>query len=162
MTNAHHHPDLTDDHVLFRMLTLAVSTEHSTGLHDDHDVPPDALALANLAPQLAAIDGELAELVFDSNAEDTLVLRDARGNGRSLTYASGSVNLDLDVHADGRTIIGIVEPARWSTAIVETPTGSHEVRVDEFGRFRFVGAEHLVRFRLAGEAGRLLTPWLRR
>jgi hypothetical protein len=177
MTRTPQSRNLADDDTLFRLLTVAVtpapgnSAPANSSLAETADaesfaaefaIPADALELAAMAPQLAALDGELAELVFDSYAADTLVLRDGGGSGRSLTYASGSVNLDLDVHADGKTIVGVVEPARWNQAVVETPTGAYEVRIDEHGRFRFVGSAHLVRFKIAGEAGRLLTPWLRR
>ena len=71
--------DFTDDQRLLSLLSRA--------LRDD-DMPNDVLAVARMAPELSAVDGQLAELIYDSLADDATVMRDSSGQGRLLSFST--------------------------------------------------------------------------
>ena len=153
--------DFSDDQRLLSMLSRA--------LRDD-EMPDDVMAAARMAPELSAVDGELAELVYDSLADEATVMRDGSGQGRSLSFSTPTTNtarsttLDVDLLSDGRTVIGQVSPDEAADrAIVDTTTGSYELALDEHGRFHFENAHSLIRVRLCQGTDMVLmtTPWLR-
>lgn len=153
--------DFTDDQQLLSLLSRA--------LRDD-DMPNDVLAVARMAPELSAVDGQLAELIYDSLADDATVMRDSSGQGRLLSFSTRSTTanppttLDVDLLPDGRTVIGQVSPdAAADRVIVDTTMGSHEFHLDEHGRFQCETADSFFRIRLCQgpDLVSMTTPWLR-
>jgi hypothetical protein len=99
-------------------------------------VPPELLDAAAEAFAWRDIDAELAELVFDSLADATLV-RGAPGQ-RMISFASGELSLDVQVTATGdvRTVMGQIAPPQPGLVDIRRPDGTVTVEVDELGRFR--------------------------
>ena len=130
------------------------------GLGAVEAVPPDALAAAYGAVGLATVEAELAALVYDSRAPDLVLTRSEEAQARIVTFANDHLALDLELLADGRTIVGELQPAE--PAVVELETVGHggvAVTADAFGRFRFVSDATSLRIRVVG---RLVTPWITR
>ncbi len=153
--------DFTNDQRLLSLLSRALR---------DEEMPEDVLAVARMAPELSAVDGELAVLVYDSLADDATVMRDSTGQGRSLSFSTRSTSttppttLDVDLLPDGRTVIGQVSPdAAADRAIVDTTIGSHEIHLDEHGRFHCKTTDSFFRIRLCqgSDLVSMTTPWLR-
>ena len=153
--------DFADDQRLLSILAKALRQD---------EMPDDVLSVARMAPELSAVDGELAELVYDSLADDVTVMRDSAGQGRSLSFTTRSTTstppttLDVDLLPDGCTVIGQVSPdAAADRAIVDTTIGSHEIHLDEHGRFHCETADSFFRIRLCQgpDLVSMTTPWLR-
>ena len=129
---------------------------------DDMDpVPADALAAARAA-NLLRLDGELAELVFDSLLDDRAVgVRDATaGDVRSLTFTAGGRTIEVDLtDAD---VVGRITPAEAVELELVQPSGRTPIAVDELGRFRVGLAPGPVRLQLSGGAAPAATPWITR
>ncbi len=139
-----HTHDSDDD--LLRLLRAA--------LEEADPVPPEVLAMAKAAPDLAGLDAELAELVHDS--DEALVGVRGSGSARQLDFASEAV--DLVVVLSGAELTGQLVPA--SAVAVELVRAGTVVRTatcDDLGRFRI---EDLPAgpLRLRVPAVRLLTP----
>ncbi len=129
-------------------------------------VPDDALQVAYAAIGMSSLSDELATLVFDSAADGDLVLmRSSAQEYRQLTYEQAGLSLDLELHDDGVTIVGLIdagdtEPSGHMVIEVEGHDGpTASVPVDDHGRFRVVGPPGEVRLRIPG---RLVTPWITR
>lgn len=129
-------------------------------------VPVDALDVAYAAIGMATLSDELATLVFDSAADgDLILMRSSALEHRQLTFEHAGLSLDLELHDDGVTIVGLIDPGDTGPSghvVVEVeghdgPTVS--VPVDGHGRFRVVGPPGEVRLRIPG---RLVTPWITR
>ncbi|HKE72995.1 MAG TPA: hypothetical protein VKB57_05245 [Acidimicrobiales bacterium] len=129
---------------------------------DDMDpVPDDAVAAAHAA-NLLRLDGELAELVFDSLLDDRAVgVRDAATDVRSLTFSAGGRSLEIDLtDAD---VVGRVTPAEGVELELVQPSGRTPVPVDELGRFRAGLAPGPLRLQVSAVgAGLAATPWITR
>ncbi len=123
--------------------------------------PDDAVSAAYAAIEMQSINDELAALVFDSLHDDELVAtRAAEAEVRLLSFVNDHMTLDLELHADGRTIIGQLAPPTSDSVEIETDGGERRtVEADAFGRFRVTVDGGSIRFRVVG---RLVTPWITR
>jgi hypothetical protein len=124
-------------------------------------LPAEARALAYDASQMAALDRELAELVYDSrHTADLTLMRGSEGQTRLLSFANDHLTLDVSLLPDGVSLIGEIVPVDTAELELETTNGSRTtVPVDEFGRFRATAGPGPIRMRVVG---RLLTPWITR
>jgi hypothetical protein len=149
--NARH--DLHDDDELVGLLGAALAHYEV--------VPDDALAAAYAAVDLDSLHEELADLVFDSADESALAaMRAVDVETRLLSFVNDHLTLDVELHADGLTIVGQLTPAGDQSLDVERFDGSSvPAEVDEFGRFRVNVPHGPIRLRVVG---RLVTPWITR
>ena len=130
------------------------------GLAAVEPVPAAALSAAYGAIGLVTVDAELAALVYDSLGPELVLTRSDEAQARIVTFANDHLTVDLELLADGRTIVGELQPAEAATVELET-VGQERVSVaaDEFGRFRLVSDATSLRIRVIG---RLVTPWITR
>lgn len=147
-------PELSDDDLL-RLLA---------GVLDDHEpIPEAALAAAYSAADMDLLAEELAALVFDSagsSAGELVAVRGTEVETRLLSFVNDHVAIDLELHADGTTVVGQIMPATEEPLQVETEGGEAiEVVADEFGRFRFTSTGGPMRLRVVGV---VVTPWITR
>ncbi len=128
-------------------------------------VPPAWRDAALAAVGWLALDGEPAELVYDSISCRERPLDGVRLTEvamRELRYARGAeaVDLELDVGADKLRALGALVPARPAEVTVTWPEGSRVVVADERGLFHL---DELPRrplcFLLAGEDP-IKTGWI--
>jgi hypothetical protein len=124
-------------------------------------VPDDALDAAYAAFHMGDLDQQLAALVFDSlESAGAPALRAAGTDVRLLSFANDHMTLDVELHADGRTLVGQLTPAVDTGAAVEIDNGSEvPLELDQFGRFRVSIDDGQIRFRIPGH---LVTPWITR
>lgn len=138
-------------------------TERLTAMLDTVEpVPADALDAAYAAFQVGDLDQQLAALVFDSlETAGAPALRAAGTDVRLLSFANDHMTLDIELHADGRTLVGQLSPAITDgAAVVELDDGSEvALELDRFGRFRVTIDDGAIRFRIPGQ---LVTPWITR
>jgi hypothetical protein len=107
------------------------------------------------------VDQQLAALVFDSlESSGAPALRAAGTDVRLLSFANDHMTLDVELHADGRTLVGQLTPAVVTEAVVEFDNGTEiALELDRFGRFRVSIDAGVIRFRIPGH---LVTPWITR
>ena len=148
-------------------MTAAVSPDDAAleqlvagGLSAVEPVSPAALAAAYGAVGLVTVEAELAALVYDSLGPQLALTRSEEAQARIVTFANDHLTVDLELLADGRTIVGELQPAEPATVELET-VGQERVSAaaDEFGRFRFVSDATSLRIWVVG---RLVTPWITR
>jgi hypothetical protein len=125
-------------------------------------VPAHLLDVAYSARLMAAVDAELARLVFDSRADAgaALLRRGAENQARLLSFSNDHVTLDVSLSADGQTILGEIFPVFATEVMLETRDGDTlSETIDEFGRFRVSSDATSFRLRVTGS---LVTPWIDR
>lgn len=128
-----------------------------TWLDRAEPIPPEVLDAAYAAFGMGRLHEELAELTFDS-AGALAGMRAVEAEARMLTFSHDQVTLDIEMSADGKSIIGQVTPADGAKLIVESDDGDDRTaEVDEHGRFRVSVPGWPVRLRLVG---RVVTPWI--
>jgi len=129
-------------------------------------VPPLVIELATASLGWRRLDAELAELLSDSALEEESVAL-ARSSGaavRAVTFGSGELTIDLEVHSDdhGRTLLGQLSPPVATTIEVQTATdapASAEAQADRLGRFRVrLPSGGPIRLRVLGEGGSSRPP----
>jgi hypothetical protein len=148
-------PDLLDDDQLLVQLGRA--------LDETDPVPGDAVAMAKAVFELGNADAELAELVFDSLLDEALVVMrtDTATAARSLAFALGGHRVDIELAADGVTLLGQLDPAEPTRVRLDTTTGSTETTADDLGRFRLAVERGSLRLRVFTEDGLIVTtPWI--
>ena len=146
-------PDLHDDDQLVAHLAAALDGAEA--------VPDDAVQAAYAAIELDTLHEELAALVFDSADESALAaMRAVDFETRLLSFVNDHLTLDVELHADGITIVGQLTPPGDRSLDVERIDGSSiPAEVDEYGRFRADVPSGAIRLRVVG---RLVTPWISR
>jgi hypothetical protein len=123
-------------------------------------VPDPAREAAYGAVGMVTVEAELAALVYDSRAGELVLTRGEEAQARIVTFANDHLTVDLELMADGRTIVGELQPAETATVELETiGQGRTAVTADAFGRFRLASDATSFRIRIAG---RLVTPWITR
>jgi hypothetical protein len=144
--------DQHDDDALEQLL--------AAGLDAVEPVPAAALAAAYGAVGFVTVEAELAALVYDSRHSELVLTRSEEAQARIVTFANDHLTIDLELLADGRTIVGELQPAEAATVALET-LGQRQVAAtaDEFGRFRLVSDAASFRVRVID---RLVTPWITR
>ena len=147
------HDDLNDDIVLTTMVGAMLDRTQR--------VPDDAVAAAYAAVDMDGLHEELAALVFDSaEREAVAAMRSLDLETRLLSFVNDYLTLDVELHADGTTIVGQVTPAGVERLDIERFDGSAiPAELDDFGRFRAVVPHGPIRLRVVGQ---LVTPWITR
>jgi hypothetical protein len=142
-----------DDHQLLKLVAAV--------LHRHEPVPPDAMQQAFAARLMAAVEAEVAELVFDSlTMQAAPMRRGAEGESRYLSFTNDHLTLDLVLMADGRTVVGQIEPVLADRVRLELSDDTVvDAAVDQFGRFRTMGGACSFRLRVPGH---LVTQWISR
>ena len=123
--------------------------------------PTAALDVANAAIGMRDLEGQLAELIFDSwHQEHAGATRATATDARLLSFTTDGVTLDVELHADGTTVLGQVTPEGTHIVQLELSDGSViDAGADEFGRFRHAVPAGPIRLRVLG---RFVTPWVSR
>ena len=124
-------------------------------------VPAAAVDAAYAAVDMDRLHEELAALVFDSRDQRELVLmRATEADTRMLSFVNDHLSIDLELHADGQTVVGQLTPPSDAPLLLELEDGTTiEVPTDEFGRFRITAAAVPFRLRVTGL---LVTPLITR
>jgi hypothetical protein len=117
------------------------------------------------------LDADLAELLSDStvDAEQMALTRGAGAPVRSVSFSSGQLTIDIDVHVDGerRTLLGQLSPPSGATIEVQRADDDTTTTAasDSLGRFRaeVVGGRS-IRLRVLsadpGPAAAVETSWI--
>jgi hypothetical protein len=151
--------DLRDDDVLLDVLRHARTvTSDLDALPERDDVPDEAVAAARAAFSLRDLDEELAQIVLDSLHDEPVLTRHDGGASRMLSYTTSRLDLDVELAADGRTILGTVAPAATVDVEIETANATQRLVTDELGRFRAELDPGWCRLRVRAEGAALLTP----
>jgi hypothetical protein len=130
MNSPDRQPNSLDDDALQELLAAA--------LRQADPVPGHVVDAARGAFTWRTIDQELADLVFDSDAELTGV-RD-HGATRQLTFQTSGLEIEVMVTDPARRrIVGQLVPAQETAVQLESPETRVEQRSDRFGRFTFEG-----------------------
>ncbi len=100
-------------------------------------VPERLLATALNSYTWRTVDSELAELVFDSVAEDHGVLVRGTDNLRMLSFEARDLTVDVQVSGSGpaRRIIGQLAPPQRATIQIRQGRETGHLETDELGRF---------------------------
>jgi hypothetical protein len=140
--------------------------ELRAALRAEQDVPAALVDAGKGAWAWRSMDAELAALTYDSAlealAEQFAVTRSEAATLRSLTYASQSLTIELEVTRDA--LLGQVQPAQAARAELVTRDGAvTPVEVDEVGWFSVRPAPRSP-FRIACTTQdgsiKVLTPWI--
>lgn len=126
-----------------------------------YPVPDDAVAAAQAAFGLGAVDAEVARLVYDSlRDEPKVLLRAGDERHRALSFEAGPIVVEIEVLDDRRTIIGQVDPPQAMDVVIESPADRSTVRTDELGRFRAEVPAGPFRICLTATDPSTVTPWI--
>jgi hypothetical protein len=140
--------------------------ELRAALRAEQDVPRALVDAGKGVWAWRSVDAELAALTYDSAlealAEQLVATRSEAATLRSLTYASQSLTIELEVTRDA--LLGQVQPAQAARAEVVTRDGAvTPVDVDEVGWFTVRPAPRSP-FRIACTTQdgsiKVLTPWI--
>ena len=104
--------DPDDDAALERLV--------AAGLDVVEAVPASAREAAYGAVGLVTVEAELAALVYDSRSAELALTRSEEAQARIVTFANDHLTVDLELLADGRTIVGELQPAEAATVELET------------------------------------------
>lgn len=154
--------DLRDDDVLLALL--------SESLNEVDPVPDTAVAAAMALAQLGDADAELATLVADSLMDDDVVLfrHDValaplgETIDRALSFATPTFSADIELQADGSTLVGSLAPPLSMAVDVETTRTKVTTYSDELGRFHAEIGAGRCRLRFHTADGVVVTPWITR
>jgi hypothetical protein len=154
--------DLSDDDTLLALL--------SESLDEADPVPAAAVSVAKAVAQLSDVDAEMACLMADSLVDDdTVLLRhdvmmESLGgpSDRLVTFATPQLNVDLELQADGVSVVGAITPPMSVDVDLETPGATVTVRTDELGRFHMTTSPGRCRLRIHAYEGAVVTPWITR
>jgi hypothetical protein len=160
--NPIHDPDPNE-----RMPDNELTTLLASALEVAEAVPDDAVDAAYAAIEMDLVAEELARLAFDSTASELVDMRSAgapEADVRLLSFVNDHLTVELELHADGRTIVGVLSAPSGDTVSsdvrIESADGTAVVApTDEFGRFRATAPTGAIRLRIVGS---LVTPWITR
>lgn len=129
-------------------------------------VPPEFLDAARGAFAWRDIDAELAELVFDSLADDEAVLVRGSADRRLYSFSGGGLTIDVEVTSSGqhRTVLGQIAPPQAGEVDIRRQQDTVTVIADELGRFQsgpLPPGPLSLRLRPAGGQGpAVITDWV--
>ncbi len=131
---------------------------------DQHEaIPADALDAALAAFDMGQLDDELAQLCFDSlHDEPALALRHGGVADRTMTFTSSVFGVDIELLADGRTLVGHVEASQVTRIDVETPRSRQAYETDDLGRFNLQIGAGPFRLYITDGCSTVCTPWITR
>lgn len=134
---------------------------HLRGALDATEPLPDHVrSMAYAAFEMSGVDDLLADVVFDSLLAQEVVMRGDESEARLLSFSNDFLTLDVSLAADGRTILGEIQPPAPGQLILERRGGETDVvPIDERGRFRLTSDAGSFRLRVTGQ---LVTPWVSR
>jgi hypothetical protein len=100
------------------------------------DPPPDhVLAHAKSALTWQTLDAELAELVYDSRAQDAALVR---GDTREVTFRAPGIEVEIMVLSERhRSLVGQVVPAQAANIELRHGDATATTTADTLGRFTF-------------------------
>lgn len=147
-------PDLNDDDLVLDRLRNA--------LDGGDPVPGDAVIAARQVFELRRLDEDLAELIADSLLDAGIVVRREDPQPRLVSFELDGFTIDVELGADGRSVIGVVSPAGSLAVEIETAAGVTQTRTDYLGRFRGELGPGRVRLRVAEDDRTIVTPWITR
>jgi len=148
-------PNLLDDDQLRAQLGLA--------LDESDPVPEEAVLTAMSIFDLGDADAELAELMSDSmfNEARFVMRSDVSTEVRSLSFATGSCRIDIELSADGTMLTGQLHPVERAVVQLETTSSRSQFEADDLGRFRFRIERGSLRLRVLFDISSLVTtPWI--
>ncbi len=156
------HSDLADNEDLLARLSLA--------LEEADPVPDEAVATAVALAELTNADAELATLVADSLLDDEVVLfrhdvtmqQQGELADRMVSFSAPELSVDVDLHANGASMVGAISPAMAVDVDLETAGGIVTTRSDDLGRFHFDAPSGLCRLVVHGPGAPVVTPWITR
>src|SRR5579863_3591274 len=104
-------------------------------------VPPLVSDTAKASLGWRRLDSDLAELLSDSVLveEPFALARGSEAPARAVTFSSGELTIDIEVHADDqtRTLLGQLSPPAPATIEIQTMAGTaFSAEADRLGRFR--------------------------
>jgi hypothetical protein len=104
-------------------------------------VPPLVSETAKASLGWRRLDADLAELLSDSAlVEEAFALaRGTEAPARAVTFSSGELTIDIEVHADdqARTLLGQLSPPAPATIEIQTMSeAAQSAEADRLGRFR--------------------------
>jgi hypothetical protein len=154
--------DLANDDVL-----LAILAE---SLDEADPVPTGALAAAKAMAQLADADVELAMLVADSLLDDEVLLfrhdvtmePEGEPSDRLISFATPALHVDVDLQANGGSMVGAISPAMSVAVELETKDATISTTSDDLGRFHLEAPRGRCRLRIHAHGGAVVTPWITR
>lgn len=135
----------------------------ATALDRIEPLPRRLLEVAYGARLMSEMEADLAELIFDSHDAEDLALRaeaETETESRFLSFANDHLTIDLSLLADGRSVVGEIDPVVTDVLVVESP-GSPPVTVPIDGHGRFTLTLDAPSFRLR-IPGHLVTPQITR
>lgn len=132
--------------------------EHLRQLARRHDpVPASVVNAAKGAFALRTLDDELADLLFDSLLDESLV--GVRGTAsRQLTFGVRDLTIDLDIDADG--LVGQIVPSGPTAVELEMLDGNSAADVDDLGRFFLARPSGPFRLRVGVAGHQVTTEWV--
>jgi hypothetical protein len=154
--------DLANDEVLLDLLTQV--------LDEADPVPVEAIAAAKVIAGLQGLEAELAALVADSVLDEEVVLfrhdvtmsRQGERSDRMASFATPQLEVDIELHGDGRSVIGALHPPVEVVVDLETADGTVTTTSDELGRFVLESGPGPCRLRIHAHGGAVVTPWITR
>lgn len=126
--------------------------------HDLEPIPPRLMTAARDAFAWRLADAELAELLFDSTADELVGVRGSNNDRRSYRYGSG--DFVIRVHLTAATLIVMVEPPLSTACRVVTEDGTEEHRTDDLGELAVDAPDLPVRIEVDLPSGKVVTPWI--
>jgi hypothetical protein len=130
-------------------------------------IPDHVRAAAEAALGWRTIDDELAELLHDSAAEESLAGVRAEEIVRVLSFRGAFLEVEVEVSGSGaeRTLIGQLMPARRARVEIRHGAGVTTIEADEHGRFTAMAVPSgnvslRCQVDVAGHPRALATPWL--
>jgi hypothetical protein len=99
-------------------------------------VPPQLLEAAVDSYTWRTVDSDLAELVFDSLADDVALVRGPE-HARLLSFEASGLTIDVEVTGSGpdRRIIGQLAPPQQAAVEIRQGLNVNDLDADELGRF---------------------------
>ena len=100
-------------------------------------VPDELLAVAIASYTWRSVDSDLAELVFDSAAEENAALVRGSDQARLLTFSVRDLVIELQVSSGGheRRIVGQLTPPQPATVQIRQDGTVTDAGADDLGRF---------------------------
>lgn len=109
------------------------------GLGEGDPVPPDVKDFAKAAFEWRDIDARLAELDFDSIAEDLPAGVRSSTTARMISFQAGQWMLDIEYDESTGRLMGAISPEIAYTVDLHTSGALFTSRSDEAGRFEAEG-----------------------
>lgn len=100
------------------------------------EVPASVIEAAKASFTWRTVDAELAELVFDSAAEELVGVRSTPDSTRQMTFRAPGVEIEVAILSEGsRRIIGQLVPPQQAEIELRYGTETKRVQSDHLGRF---------------------------